>query len=60
MLFAGVPKETFIFESVLKNLLSCSFDVIFRLFRSVSVELAGKNYQKFINKSTKSYKNSFL
>ena len=60
MLFAGVPKETFFFQSVLKNLLSYSFDEIFRLFGSVSVELAGKKYQKFINKFTKSCKNTFL
>ena len=61
MLFVGELKDTFIFQRVLKILLPCSFDGIFRLFRPpVFVDLGGTKYHKIIKKSAKSYKSTFL
>ena len=61
MLFVGDLKDTFIFQRVLKILLPCSFDGIFRLFRPpVFVDLGGTKYHKIIKKSAKSYKSTFL
>lgn len=60
IVFVGELKDTFIFQRVLKILLPCSFDGIFRLFRPVFVDLGGTKYHKIIKKSAKSYKSIFL
>ena len=54
MLFVGEQlKDTIIFQRVLKILLPCSFDGIFKLFRPVFVELGGKKHQKNYQKICK-------